>query len=70
MTFASHIVASSDAGFQSNAVNQNVLQLKNRLFEFHQLLREFRSHEARETLIGELTAQLQNARRVENELQT
>lgn len=47
------------AGFTS--VEQNALDLRHKLADVHELLEEYRTHEARENLIADMSEQLEQA---------
>lgn len=56
-------------GSAGGTIEQNVLDLRNKLGNVHQLLDEYREHEAIETLIQELTRQLEDSLALEASLQ-
>lgn len=63
------LVSNNHAGSNGfTSVEQNALDLRQKLGDIHELLEEYRVHEARENLITEMTEQLENALSVEDAL--
>lgn len=70
MTSSAQIISNKHltTGNASGIIEQNVLDLRNKLANIHQLLDEYRMHEARETLIKEMQSQLEDSCKLEEAL--
>lgn len=71
MTSSAKIISSKQlmTGSAGGSIEQNVLDLRNKLGNVHLLLDEYREHEARETLIKEMARQLEDSLALEASLQ-
>ena len=70
MSCAMELVSSSrpPSGDPNLIIEQNALNLRNKLGDLHQILRDFRLVEARENLISEMSEQLEEAKELEASL--
>lgn len=70
MSCAMELVSSSrpPSGDPNLIIEQNALNLRHKLGDFHQILRDFRLVEARENLISEMSEQLVEAKQLEASL--